>query len=315
MSHDHSHGHNHGHSHNHLPADTGTYLNRAFIAGIVLNLVFVAAEFIAGWIYDSLALISDAGHNLSDVVSLALSMLAFRLARLKPTEKYTYGRKKSTVIVSLANACILLLVIGIILWESVEKLMEPRPVEGGVIAWVAGIGIVINGFTAWMFMRHRKTDLNVKGAYLHMAADALVSAGVVVSGLIISFTGWYVLDPIIGIVIAIVIFISTWGLLRDSVRLSLDGVPPGIDLHEVAGEIKRSDPAIEGVHHLHIWPLSTTENALTAHIVVKSPGDIPRAKDAVKGMLAGRGIKHATLETELVSETSHCSQADIVCDE
>lgn len=315
MSHKHSHNDGHGHSHGHLPSDTNTYLNRAFIAGIVLNLVFVAAEFIAGWIYDSLALISDAGHNLSDVVSLALAMLAFRLSRLKPTEKYTYGRKKSTVVVSLANACILLVVIGVILWESVGKLLDPRPVEGEAIAWVAGIGIVVNGFTAWLFMRHRKTDLNVKGAYLHMAADALVSAGVVVSGIVISFTGWYLLDPIIGIVIAVVIFISTWDLLRDSVRLSLDGVPRDIDLHEVAETVKGADPAVEGLHHLHIWPLSTTENALTAHILIRSADDATRVKEKVREALARQGITHATLETELTSEPHPECTADIICNE
>lgn len=307
-----SHNHSHNHGHDHFPADAGAYLNRAFIIGITLNLVFVAAEFVAGWLYDSMALMSDAGHNLSDVVSLALSMFAFRLARLRPTETYTYGRKKSTVVVSLANACILLVVIGIIVMESVEKLVDPRPVEGGVIAWVAGVGILINGFTAWLFMRHRKTDLNVKGAYLHMAADALVSAGVVVSGVVISFTGWYPLDPIIGIVIAAVIFISTWGLLRDSIRLSLDGVPPGLDLREITAAIEGADPAIEQIHHVHIWPLSTTENALTAHILVRDAADAPRVKRAVKQMLAARGISHATLETELAAEAAeHCH--DTVC--
>lgn len=222
--------HTHGHSHS-LPA--GTYLNRAFTAGIILNLLFVGIEFGAGWILGSVALMSDAGHNLSDVVSLALAMFAFRLARQKPSEKYTYGRKKSTVIVSLANACILLVAVGFIIYESIVKLISPEPVAGGAVAWVAGAGIIINGFTAWLFLRHKDTDLNIKGAYLHMAADTLVSVGVLASGIIISFTGWYPLDPILGIVIAVVIFFSTWNLLRESVRLSLDGVPSNIDATDI----------------------------------------------------------------------------------
>lgn len=294
------HGHSHaGHSHSFDPASAGKYLNRAFTFGIVLNLVFVAVEFVAGWILDSVALMSDAGHNLSDVVSLALSLLAFKLAQQKPTAKYTYGRKKSTIVVALANACILLIVIGVILVESVEKLQNPQPVEGGAIAWVAGVGIVINAFTAWLFMRHKDKDLNVKGAYLHMAADALVSVGVLVSGLIISRTGWYVIDPIIGIVIAVVIFISTWGLLKDSIRLSLDGVPPGVDAEEIAGAIRGVDPRIREVHHVHIWALSTTENALTAHVVVDSGAGVAELRHRIKDALAEHGIGHATLEFEL----------------
>ena len=303
-SHKHSHaGHSHaGHNHTFDPGSAGKYLNRAFTFGIVLNLVFVAVEFIAGLILDSVALMSDAGHNLSDVVSLALSLLAFRLARQKPTAKYTYGRKKSTVVVSLANACILLVAIGMILVESIGKLQNPQPVEGGAIAWVAGIGIVINAFTAWLFVRHKNTDLNVKGAYLHMAADALVSVGVLFSGLIITWTGWYIIDPIIGIAIAVVIFISTWGLLRDSIRLSLDGVPPGIDPAEIKDTILLADKRVREVHHIHIWPLSTTENALTAHIVVDPEDDRETLKHKIKEELTEHGIGHSTLEFELPGE-------------
>ncbi len=238
----HSNAHSHPHSHditaNFSYAKKGrdSYLNRAFVVGIALNLVFVAVEFIAGVVEGSVALMSDAGHNLSDAVSLALALLAFRLARQKPTKEYTYGRKKSTIIVSLANACILLVAIGIILYESIQKLLAPQPIEGGVVAWVAGVGIIINTFTAWLFLRHSKNDLNIRGAYLHMVADALVSVGVVISGLIISFTGFYILDSLVGIVVAVIIFISTWGLLRDSIRLSLDGVPAGL-LANAAGSV------------------------------------------------------------------------------
>lgn len=256
-------GHDH---HHHLPVD---HLNRAFVLGIVLNLVFVCVEFGAGLWFDSVALISDAGHNLSDVVSLVLSLIAFRLARVKPTASYTYGYRKSTVLVSLLNACILLVAVGVILVESVRKLYDPQPVDGDSIAWVAGIGIVINAFTAWLFIRDKEKDLNVKGAYLHMAADTLVSVGVLVSGIVIRLTGWYAIDPVVGIAIALVILFSTSKLLHDSLRLSLDGVPVGIDSERVRRSITETDPRIEDVHHVHIWAISTTQNALTAHVVVR----------------------------------------------
>lgn len=305
-------GHSHaGHHHSGLGiGDDGVskYLSRAFLLGIILNIIFVAVEFGAGLILGSVALMSDAGHNLSDVVSLALAMLAFRLAKRKPSDKYTYGHKKSTVIVSLTNAFILLAAIGLILYESIEKLMNPQPIAGGAVAWVAGIGIIINAFTAWLFMRHKDTDLNIKGAYLHMAADTLVSVGVLISGVIISFTGWYPLDPIIGIIIAVVIFLSTWGLLKDSIRLSLDGVPPGIDPEEIVSAILSSDNRITDVHHIHIWALSTTETAMTAHISVNSMEHAEAMKQNVKYALAKYGIKHSTLELELKGDKgAHCS--------
>lgn len=214
----------HEHHHHHHEVEV-TSLNKAFIIGIALNAGFVIAEFTAGFWYNSLGLMSDAGHNLGDVASLVLAMLAFRLAKVHPSTKYTYGYKKSTVLVSLLNAVILLVAVGLILAESVEKLFHPRPVDGDAVAWVAGVGVVINAVTAWLFMKDKEKDLNVKGAYLHMAADTLVSVGVVVSGIIIMHTGWYIIDPLIGIAIAVIIVVSTWGLLRDSLRLSLDGVP------------------------------------------------------------------------------------------
>ena len=227
MAHGHAHTHEHGHAHGHaLPAPE--QVNKAFIIGIALNLIFVLVEAAAGFWYDSLALLSDAGHNLSDVISLVLALLAFRMAKVKPNSRYTYGYKKSTVLVSLLNAIILLVAVGIILAESIEKLRNPQPIAGGVIVWVAGVGILINAFTAFLFLKDKERDLNIKGAYLHLMADALVSVGVVISGVIISYTHWYIIDPIIGIAIAIVILVSTWNLLRDSLRLSLDGVPAGI---------------------------------------------------------------------------------------
>lgn len=274
-----------------------TSLNKAFIIGITLNLIFVVAEFLAGFWYDSLGLLSDAGHNLGDVASLVLAMLAFRLAKARPTSRYTYGYKKSTVLVSLLNAVILLVAVGLIIGESVSKLFHPQPVEGDAIAWVAGIGVVVNAVTAWLFMKDKDKDLNVKGAYLHMAADALVSVGVVISGLVIAQTGWYVLDPIIGLLIAIIIIISTWGLLRDSLRLSLDGVPMGTNIEKVERVI-RSVSGVENVHHLHIWAISTTETALTAHVLIEDTLRMEQIKQEIKRELLDVGVQHATLEFE-----------------
>ena len=307
MSHNHNpnHLHSHDHSHSHLSEGLTDNLNKAFIIGIALNIFFVIVELVSGILLDSVALISDAGHNLSDVVSLALAMFAFRLAKAKPTAKYTYGRKKSTILVSLANACILLVAVGIIIYESIEKLQHPQPVEGGTIAWIAGVGIIINAFTAWLFMGHRKSDLNVKGAFLHMVADTMVSLGVVISGVIITFTGLYILDPIIGIIIAAVILISTWGLLRESIRLSLDGVPTGLEPEEIINAMYASDSRIKDIHHVHIWALSTTENALTAHIVINSMKESEEVKHNIRHTLEENRIRHSTLELELPNEIEH----------
>lgn len=295
----HSHEGHAGHMHDHSHAGTLDHLNRAFVLGIVLNMVYVAVELGAGLILKSVSLVSDAGHNLSDVVSLVLALLAFKLAQVKPSQKYTYGYKKSTILVSLLNACILLVAVGIIFWESVEKIRDPHPVEGGAIAWVAGVGIVINAFTAWLFMKDRKRDLNVKGAFLHMAADALVSLGVVVSGIVISLTGWYIIDPIIGMVIAVVILVSTTRLLFDSLRLSLDGVPTGlVPPDKVRSKVMDAVPQVKDMHHIHIWAISTTENALTAHIAIASAEDEGKVKECVKHELTELGITHSTLEFE-----------------
>lgn len=297
MGHTHSH-HDQGHHHDH--GHQISSLNRAFIIGIVLNIAFVLAEFGAGFWFDSLGLLSDAGHNLSDVASLILAMLAFRLAKVHPTSHYTYGLKKSTVLVSLLNAVILLVAVGIIIGESIDKFLHPQPVEGGAIAWVAGIGVFINGFTAWLFLKDKDKDLNVKGAYLHMAADALVSIGVVASGIIIMYTGWYIIDPIIGLGIALVIVFSTWGLLRDSLRLSLDGVPAGTELAEVEKAITTVD-GVESIHHLHVWAISTTETALTAHVVLADLSRMEEVKEQIKHQLLHAGVQHATLEFELTT--------------
>lgn len=290
------------HQHSHPSVNTES-LNKAFILGIVLNLGFVIVEFIAGFRTDSLALLSDAGHNLSDVISLALALLAFRLAKIKANDRYTYGYKKSTILVSLLNAVILLVAVGAIMIESIHKLRHPEVVSGNTIAWVAGIGVIINAFTAFLFIKDKEKDLNVKGAYLHMAADALVSIGVLVAGIIISRTGWYIIDPIIGLVVAVIILISTWGLLQDSLRLTLDGVPVNIDTQKVEETI-RSVKGILSIHHIHIWAISTTENALTAHIVLEQPSQMEEAKHLIRQQLATCGISHVTLEFETPNE--HC---------
>ena len=291
------------HSHQHSHAINAESLNKAFIIGIVLNLAFVVIEFAAGFWFDSLALLSDAGHNLSDVVSLVLALLAFRLAKVKANERYTYGYKKSTILVSLLNAVILLVAVGAIVIESIHKLSNPAVVPGGAIAWVAGVGVLINAFTAFLFMKDKEKDLNVKGAYLHMAADALVSVGVLVAGIVISRTGWYIIDPIIGLIVAVVILISTWNLLHDSLRLTLDGVPTSLDSQKVVEAI-RALPGVDDVHHIHIWAISTTENALTAHIVLKQPEGMQEVKHLIRHRLEDFGIGHATLEFEVPGE--HC---------
>lgn len=293
----------HEHSHQHSHAINAESLNKAFIIGIVLNLAFVVIEFAAGFWFDSLALLSDAGHNLSDVVSLVLALLAFRLAKVKANERYTYGYKKSTILVSLLNAVILLVAVGAIVIESIHKLNNPAVVPGGAIAWVAGVGVLINAFTAFLFMKDKEKDLNVKGAYLHMAADALVSVGVLVAGIVISRTGWYIIDPIIGLIVAVVILISTWNLLHDSLRLTLDGVPTSIDSQKVVKAI-RALPGVDDVHHIHIWAINTTENALTAHIVLKQPEGMQEVEHLIRHRLEDFGIGHATLEFEVPGE--HC---------
>lgn len=291
MPHNHSH-HNHSHALS-SPAD----LNKAFLWGIGLNIAYVAVEAVYGIIYGSMGLLSDAGHNLSDVAALALSFMGLRLAMRKANERYTYGYKKATVLISLLNAVILLVAVGFIVAESIEKIIRPQAVDGLGVAWIAGIGVLINGATMLFFRKDKKGDLNVRGAYLHMLADALVSVGVVVSGVIIHFTGWYVIDPVIGLVVAVIIVISAWGLLTESLRLSLDGVPRGIAVDNIT-ELLQTHPGVADVHHLHIWAISTTETALTAHVVLRSLDSLESVKAALKTALASHGITHTTLEFE-----------------
>jgi cobalt-zinc-cadmium efflux system protein len=292
----------HDHNHSHAPAIDG--LNRAFIIGIVLNTLFVIIEAASGFYYNSMALLSDAGHNLSDVASLLLAMLAYRLAKTKATSSFTYGFRKSTVMVSLVNAVLLMIAVAFIIWESISRFQQPEIINGENMAVVAGIGIVINAVTAMLFFKGKEKDLNIKGAYLHMAADALVSAGVVVAGILIIFTGWYWLDGAIGISIALFILYSSFGLLRDSFYLSIDAVPRGISLDEVQEKLQGVKGVIS-LHHLHIWAISTTYNALTAHLVVadkSSMDELIAIKKEVRHRLEHLNIHHSTLEFEMDKE-------------
>jgi cobalt-zinc-cadmium efflux system protein len=303
MSHDHSH-----HHHSHAPEMKA--LNAAFIVGISLNLLFVIIEVVTGLRIHSLSLLSDAGHNLADVGSLALSLLAFRLLKARSNERYTYGYKKTTILTALFNAVILLVSIGAIVYEAFHRFFDPEPLPGKTIAIVAGIGILINGFTAFLFMKDQEKDLNVKSAYLHLMSDALVSAALVVGGIVIAYTDWYWLDPVLSIIVAVVILMSTWNLLKSSLRLSLDGVPPDIDL----GEVKKKTLSISGVtaiHHMHVWAMSTTENAMTVHLTLGQETTREREqkiKHAVRHEMEHLNIRHVTIETE--SPDEQCENKD-----
>jgi cobalt-zinc-cadmium efflux system protein len=290
------HGH-HNHSHN---PDFEHSNRRAFVIGICLNLAFVLAEIIAGLIYNSMALLTDAGHNAGDVASLVLSLVAYWMTKKKSSPVYTYGYKKTTVLAALVNAIMLLIAIGILGYESVTRLFKPEMVKGGVIAWIAGAGIVINGISALLFYHSKEKDLNAKSAYLHLLADAFVSLGVVVAGIVMSYTKWYWLDPAIGLTIMIVILVSTWNLLRQSFKMTMDAVPPGIELKEIKNIILRV-PYVKNVGHVHVWPLSTTENALTAHVVVDEVlhfDEKLRVVENIKHELEHHNIHHSTIELE-----------------
>lgn len=294
MSHEHHHEHHH---HHHAVAADNKRMRHILWAAILLNLLFVGVEAAVGFWQNSLSLLSDAGHNLSDVFSLLLVVVGLHLVKVHSNEHYTYGYKKSTILISLANALLLLVAVGVIVAESLHKLREPAAIDGAVISWTAGVGILINGLTTLLLMRGQKGDINIRGAFLHMAADTLVSIGVVISGILINYTGWFVIDPILSLVIAIVILFSTWELLRDSMRLALDGVPEGIEVEEIAQAMRETDHVTE-VHHLHIWAMSTTENALTAHVVIDDEHQASAVRKALKEVLHDRGITHATIEVE-----------------
>lgn len=303
MSHTHHHESGHGHHHHHAPVAL-THINRAFIIGISLNFIFVVVEVVAGFSIHSLSLLSDAGHNLADVGTLALSLLAYRLLKVKANERYTYGYRKTSILVALFNAVVLLISIGAIVYEGIHRFLNPEPLPGNIIAIVAGIGIGINAFTAILFLKDKEKDLNIKSAYLHLMSDALVSLGIVIAGIIIYYTHWYWLDPVLSIIIAIVIVLGTWSLLRQSLRLSLDGVPPDIDIQKIKEAALKTDGILD-IHHLHVWAMSTTQNAMTAHIIVDkktSMEKIQEIKEKLKHELEHQNIQHTTLEPEIRDE-------------
>lgn len=296
------------HHHHHHHSAQSQSLNGIFILSIILNGLFVLIEAGVGLWQNSLSLLSDAGHNLSDVFSLLLVLIAFRLAKVQRNERFTYGYRKSTILISLLNAVILLVAVGAIVIESVHKFSEPVDVNGIAVSWTAGVGILINGATALLLMRGQKSDLNVRGAFLHMAADTLVSVGVVISGIIIHYTGWTFIDPIVSLIIAAVILVTTWELLSDSLRLAVDGIPEGVDLHEIE-HLLVEEEHVKEAHHIHVWAISTTETALTAHVVIDDMACWPEVTECLKHRLAEHGISHATLEPE--TSESHCH--DLEC--
>lgn len=295
--HGHSHhGHGHGgHGHAHAPTSFG----RAFAIGIALNIGFVLVEGGAGLWTGSVALLADAGHNLSDVLGLAVAWGGATLARSAPSKRFTYGLKGSTILAALLNALLLLVALGAILMEAVQRFADPAPVAGLTVSAIAAVGILVNAATAMLFAGGRKGDVNIRGAYLHMLSDAIVSAGVVVAGLLIWQTGIGWIDPVVSIVIAVLIFWQTWGLLRETVEMTLAAVPRAVDYDAVEGALAAL-PDVARVHHIHIWPMSTTETVLTAHLVMPGghPGDA--FLDDVQAMLRDRyGIGHATVQVEI----------------
>ena len=301
MSHDHSHHH-----------QFNNY-NRAFAIGITLNVLFVIIEVLYGLYADSLALLADAGHNLSDVMSLILAWGASYLASMHPTSTRTYGLRKLTIMASLLSAILLLIALGAIAWESIERLSDPQAVNGSIIITVAAIGVVINTATALLFVKGQKHDLNLRAAYLHMAADAAISLGVVVAGTAIMLTGWLWLDPLISLLIVIVIVLGTWGLLRDSINLSIDAVPQNVDIKEIKSYLLSLENIVD-FHDLHIWALSTTEVALTVHLVTTRSSHNNHILDEVQSHLHHHfHISHATIQIEYQNDDFVCMLDKEIC--
>ncbi len=312
MGHDHDHGHDHGDSHDHdhdhghtLPKDHG----RAFLIGIALNLIIVVLEVGYGLVSHSMALVADAGHNLSDVLGLVLALGATVLAKRKPTARRTYGFRKSSILAALANATLLLLVTGGVVWESILRLRDPGIVHEKTVMVVAAIAVVINGASALLFLGGSKGDLNVRSAFLHLAGDAAIALGVVASGAIILFTGYYRLDPIVSIGVSVLILVSTWSLLRQSLNLVLDAVPEGVDPDKVRAYLCGLPSVIE-IHDLHIWAMSTTETALTAHLVLSADSPQPSfVGEVCRGLNERFHIAHATVQVETTDAPRDCGLA------
>lgn len=296
--------HHHGHSHSHSPPNYG----RAFAVGILLNTIFISAEVFYGFMSHSLALVADAGHNLGDVLGLFLAWGATALGRRAATERHSYGFQRSTVLAALANAVFLLVAVGGIVLEAIHRFTAPSTITAQIVIWVATVGIFINAGTAMMFMSGRKGDLNIRGAFLHMAADAVISAGVVVGGIIIMFTGWQWVDPALSLTLSASIVYGAWKLLRDSLNLALDAVPEGIDAAAVRAYLLGL-PAVTDAHHLHIWGLSTTEAALTVHLVLADDTRSNALLHDINHELHERfGIGHATIQFESIGEVACCSE-------
>ena len=314
--HDHSHAHGHsgqdhsGHSHaghSHAPDNFGF----AFAAGVALNTAIVGAELVFGYAANSLALISDAVHNFSDVIALLLAWGAAWLARKRPTQQYTYGYRRASILAALINAGLLLIAVGGIAVEAINRIQAPAEVAGWTVVLVATLGILVNGGTALLFMRGRDGDLNVRAAYLHMVADAGVSLGVVVAACVIMVTGWQWVDPVISLCIAAVVLASGWGLARDSVNLALDGVPKGIELAKVKDYLGQLDGVIE-VHDLHVWAMSTNETALTAHLVCPGGYGDSFLHHVCEELSQRFNIRHATLQIEAASDVCKLAPAEVV---
>ncbi len=306
MSH-HHHGHSH-HHHGHSHA-VGNNYNGIFLLGIGLNIAFIVVEVIYGFIANSSALLSDAGHNVGDVMGLVFAWFAFWLSGRKPTSRYSYGYKKSTVLISVLNAVILFVAIAFILRDAIDKFIHPQPVGGTEVMIVAAIGVVINGLTAILFIKNQKDDLNIRGAFLHMAADALVSLAVVVAGLTIKLTGYNWIDPIMSIVIVIVILGGTWRLFIDSLNLALDGVPRNIDIQRIVSTLNAQKGVAE-IHDLHVWAISTSENAMSVHIVAEKDADSHLLAHLQHIIYEQFKIKHTTFQIEKEDDHLHC---DVCC--
>jgi len=299
----------HAHAHADLPLQG---MSRVLWVGVALNCAYVVVELAVGLWLQSLSLVADAGHNLMDVLGVLISLLAFRLLRLSPNNRYTYGYRKTTILASLLNAVILLVTVGAIGVEAVRRLIHPQPIVGIDVAMVAGTGIVVNGISAWLFYRYQRHDLNIRSAFLHMFADALVSVGVAISGLLMMIWPWYWLDPVVSLIIAAVILYSTWGLLRESLRLSLDGVPSGLNIQDVV-RVLRGVNGVKSVHHVHIWAMSTLENAITAHVVVDqdlSLAETDQIRKDLERAMQDMHIQHSTFEMETPEQA--CAHGDCI---
>jgi cobalt-zinc-cadmium efflux system protein len=285
---------------------SGQDFGRAFAMGVSLNVIYVVLEAIFGLYSGSLALLADAGHNLSDVVGLLLAWGAIWLSKKPPQGRQTFGFKRSSVLASLGNAILLLIAVGAIAWEAVRRLLEPEQVASSTVIWVALVGVAVNGLTAYLFSSGRKGDLNIRGAFLHMAADTGVTVGVIIAAMVIRWTGWLWVDPVISLMIAIVILVGTWPLLRDSTMLAMDAVPSGVDLAAIQKELMATDGVVE-VHDLHVWALSTTETALTAHLVCPEPEEGQNLLRTLPAQLQlNFGIDHATFQVETPATARQC---------